>query len=72
MYNLFQPISILVIASLMYMFIRFTNGGNSVLTASAPVTTTTRSIIKFEFFNLKNKSIININENCYIWSNGFR
>ena len=36
LYNLFQPISILVIAGLMYSFIRFTNSGNSVLTASAP------------------------------------
>ena len=30
LYNLFQPISILVIAGLMYVFIRFTNSGNSV------------------------------------------
>ena len=37
LYNLFQPISILVIAGLMYSFIRFTNSGNSVLTAAAPV-----------------------------------
>ena len=29
LYNLFQPISILVIAGLMYVFIRFTNSGNS-------------------------------------------
>ena len=33
LYNLFQPISILVIAGLMYSFIRFTNSGNSVLPA---------------------------------------
>ena len=32
LYNLFQPISILVIAGLMYSFIRFTNSGNSVVT----------------------------------------
>lgn len=36
LYNLFQPISILVIAGLMYTFIRFTNSGNSVLSAAAP------------------------------------
>ena len=35
LYNLFQPISILVVAGLMYSFIRFTNSGNSVL-SSAP------------------------------------
>ena len=33
LYNLFQPISILVIAGLMYAFIRFTNSGNSVAQA---------------------------------------
>ena len=37
LYNLFQPISILVIAGLMYSFIRFTNSGNSVLSDAAPV-----------------------------------
>ena len=37
LYNLFQPISILVIAGLMYAFIRFTNSGNSVAgSTSAP------------------------------------
>ena len=34
LYNLFQPISILVIAGLMYSFIRFTNSGNSVVSAA--------------------------------------
>ena len=38
LYNLFQPISILVIAGLMYSFIRFTNSGNAVAgTVAAPV-----------------------------------
>ena len=37
LYNLFQPISILVITGLMYSFIRFTNSGNSVAgTVPAP------------------------------------
>ena len=38
LYNLFQPISILVITGLMYSFIRFTNSGNAVAgTVAAPV-----------------------------------
>ena len=36
LYNLFQPISILVIAGLMYVFIRFTTSGNTVAGAAAP------------------------------------
>jgi len=36
MYNLFQPISILVIAGLMYVFIRFTNGMEVGAVVSAP------------------------------------
>lgn len=39
LYNLFQPISILVIAGLMYVFIRFTNSGNTVAGAVAPAAT---------------------------------
>ena len=30
LYNLFQPISILVIAGIMYAFVRFTTSGNTV------------------------------------------
>ena len=37
MYNLFQPLSILVIAGLMYVFIRFTNSLENSSVASAPI-----------------------------------
>ena len=36
LYNLFQPISILVIAGIMYAFVRFTTSGNTVAGTAAP------------------------------------